>query len=151
MVMPTEELSPAPPKPTLPPFWKGLMRVTFAITLLLFLTPTFYALKYYVADKPREDALRAGTLTDRTLPHADYLLILERHARDAAPAARLQAVSRIGAVLREPYISLKRPIECLSAKATLSELAARDPDSAVRAAASEELGKVAQGGAVIRR
>ena len=93
----------------------------------------------------------AGTLTDPALPHADYLPRLERHARDTDPAARLQAVSRIGAVLREPYISLKRPIECLSAKATLSDLAARDPDPAVRAAASEELGKVAQGGAVIRR
>ena len=149
--MPTEELSPAPPKPTLPPFWKGLMRVTFAVTLLLFLTPTFYALKYYIIDKPREDALQAGTLNDPALPHADYLPRLERHARDADPAARQQAVTRIGTVLREPYISLKRPIECLSAKATLSSLAARDPDPAVRAAASEELGKVAQGGAVIRR
>lgn len=127
------------------------MRVTFAITLLLFLTPTFYALKYYAADKPREDALQAGTLSDPALPHAEYLPRLERHARDANPAVRLQAAGRIGAVLREPYISLKRPIECLSAKATLSELAARDPDPAVRAAASEELGKVAQGGAVIRR
>lgn len=151
MSTPAPATEAAPPKPTLPPFWKGLMRVTFAFTLLLFLTPTFYALKYYALDKPREDTLRAGTLNDSALMHADYLPRLERHARDAAPDARQQAVLRIGTVLREPYISLKRPIECLSAKATLSELAARDPDPAVRAVASNELGKVAQGGAVIRR
>lgn len=127
------------------------MRVTFAVTLLLFLTPTFYALKYYALDKPREDTLQVGTLNDPALPQADYLPRLERHARAASPAVRLQAARRIGAVLGQPYVSLQRPIECLSAKATLSDLAARDPDPAVRAAASEELGKVAQGGAVIRR
>ena len=57
----------------------------------------------------------------------------------------------MGETLRRPGVAYKRPLECLLAKATLADLATKDPDPAVRAEASAELGKVAQGGAVIRR
>lgn len=145
----------APPKPTLPPFWKGLMRVTFAVTLLLFLTPTFYAIKYYMVDKPGEEAyshrihpVMGGPNTD-----LDALPQTVRQAQDRSSdqSTRLWMIEQIGLTLCQPYVSVRRPIECLSAKATLSDLAARDPDPMVQAAASEELGKVALGGAVIRR
>ena len=150
--IPAAEAAP-PPKMTLPPFWKWLMRLTFAITLLLFLTPTFYAIKYYAIDKPREDSY-AKELARTPLvaaPIADALPWFEERAQDRNSDARVPAIRQIGTILRYRNINYWNPIECLSAKATLSELAARDPNPTVRAAASEELGKVAQGGAVIRR
>ena len=76
---------------------------------------------------------------------------MEEQARNGPPAERVSAVRRLGETLSQPYISLKRPLECLSAKAALADSATKDKSPAVRAAASEELGKVAQGGAVIRR
>jgi len=141
---------PAPPKPTLPPFWKWLMRITFAVTMVLFLAPAVYVVKYYALDRPREETL-AAPVPDRAAPQVDYLLALEKRARDTRTGSRPEAVRRMGLILRQPGISYRRPLECLSAKATLAELATKDPDPAVRAEASAELGKVAQGGAVIRR
>ena len=82
---------------------------------------------------------------------ADYLPALEKRARDTRTGSRVAAVRRIGMILQQPGISYERPLECLSAKATLAGLATKDADPAVRAEASAELGKVAQGGAVIRR
>lgn len=143
--------SPTPPKPTLPPFWKWLMRITFAVTMVLFLAPTVYVVKYYALDRPREEALAAATVPDRAAPQADYLPALEKRARDIRTGSRPEMVRRMGLILRQPGISYRRPLECLSAKATLAHLAAKDPDPSVRAEASAELGKVAQGGAVIRR
>ncbi len=148
--MSSQESAP-PPKPTLPPFWKWLMRVTFAVTMTLFLAPAVYVVKYYALDRPREEALAAPPTPDLAAPRADYLLALEKRARNVGAGSRLEVVRRIGLILRDPGISYRRPMECLSAKATLADLAAKDPDAAVRAAASQELGKVAQGGAVIRR
>ncbi len=142
---------PTPPKPTLPPFWKWLMRITFAVTMVLFLTPAVYVVKYYAVDRPREEALAAATVPDRTAPRVDYLLVLEKRARDPRTGSRVEAVKRIGMILQQRGISYRRPLECLSAKATLAALATKDFDPAVRAEASAELGKVAQSGAVIRR
>lgn len=139
------------PKPPLPPFWKWLMRITFAVTMALFLAPAVYVVKYYALDKPREDAIiKSGSVTAGR-EEADFLPLLESHAQNGSTGERLAAVQRIGEALRQPYISVKRPLECLSAKAILADLATHAPDPAVRAAASDELGKVAQGGAVIRR
>ena len=142
---------PTPPKLTLPPFWKWLMRITFAVTMVLFFTPAVYVVKYYAVDRPREEALAAAAVPDRTAPRADYLPALEKQARDTRTSSRLEAVRRIGIILEQPGIGYKRPLECLLAKATLADLATKDPDPSVRVAASVELGKVAQGGAVIRR
>ena len=146
---------PVPPKPTLPPFWKWLMRVTFAVTMVLFLAPTVYIVKYYAIDKPRETE-RMRVTSPFWAPHqmplrADFLPLMEDRARNGLAGERLEAVQRIGETLCQPYASIKRPLECLTAKATLADLATDAPDPAVRAAASEELGKVAQDGAVIRR
>lgn len=129
------------------------MRVTFAVTLLLFLVPTFYVIKYYALDKPREQkyAWELRVMPLAAVPTADALPLFEERAQDRNSGARVTAIRQIGAILRGRGINYWIPIECLSAKATLSSLAARDPNPAVRAAASEELGKVAQGGAVIRR
>ena len=49
-----------PAKPAPPPFWKWLMRVTFAVTMLLFLAPAVCVLKYYGVDKPRAAAKELG-------------------------------------------------------------------------------------------
>jgi len=151
----SSQLSSAPPKPTLPPFWKWLMRVTAVFALALFLVPTVYVVKYYAVDKPREtERVRVTSpfISAQQMPlQAEYLPLMEKHARNGLPGERIPAVNRIGETLRQPYISVKHPLECLSAKATLADIAIHASDSGVRAAASEELGKVAQGGAVIRR
>ncbi len=150
--MPSE---PTPVKLTLPPFWKWLMRGTFAVTMVLFLAPAVYVAKYYAVDKPQEtDRLSAASpfVSARQMPlQAEYLPVMEERARHGPAGERIPAIYCIGEILRQPYISLKRPLECLSAKAALADLAIHAPDPGVRAAASEELGKVAQGGAVIRR
>ena len=140
-----------PPKPTLPPFWKWLMRITFAVTMVLFLAPAVYVVKYYAVDRPREAAIRevpaSAPLT------ADYLSAEAKTAHDLhrPSQTRTAAVHQIGLILRRPGINWQRPLECLTAKATLANLAVKEPDPAVKAAAAEELEKVAQGGAVIRR
>jgi len=142
------------PKPILPPFWKWLMRVTFVVTMALFLAPAVYMVKYYSVDKPREREIVKQGLGENAysrVQDADVLPLLEYRARSGTQAGRLQAVQNLGETLLQPYISVKRPLECLSAKATLADLATKDKDPAVRAAASEALGKVAQSGAIIRR
>jgi hypothetical protein len=142
-------------KPIASPFWKWLMRLTAIFALALFLVPTVYVIKYYAVDKPQETERVHTTspfLFAQQMPlQADFLPLMEERAQNGLPEERLAAVHRIGETLRQPYISVKRPLECLTAKATLADLAVHAPDPAVRAAASEELGKVAQNGAVIRR
>lgn len=137
-----------------------MMRITFAVTMVLFLAPTVYVVKYYAVDRPRESALAALPISDRAASaddlgtaylSADYLPTHEKRARIGLQIARTKAIRNIGSILREPGIGYKRPIECLLAKATLADLAAKDPDLGLRAVASEELEKVAQGGAVLRR
>ena len=147
--------SPTPPKPTLPPFWKWLMRVTFVLTMTLFLAPAFYVVKYYAVDKPREELIVKKFLPSLDGPQMDpdYLLRTSRLAKDShrPTSSRQWSIFEMGYILRHPGVSYKRPLECLLAKATLADLATKDPDPAVRATASLVLGKVAQGGAVIRR
>ncbi len=143
-----------PPKPVLKPFWKWLLRATTAATMLLFLAPTVYVLKYYGFDRPREEALaRQPEMTGGPATDPDALLRASRLAGDVhRPASSRQwAIREIGLTLRRSGVGWKRPLECLTAKATLADIAAKDSDPAVRATASEEIGKVAQEGAVIRR
>ena len=126
------------------------MRITFAVTMVLFLAPAVYVVKYYAVDRPREEAL-AATVSDRSASGVDYLPALGKRAQDPRSGSRPEMIRRMGSILQQPGINYRRPLECLSAKATLAELATKDPDPVVRATASAELGKVAQGGAVIRR
>ncbi len=152
--MPTPTDTPTPPKPTLPPFWKWLMRVTFAVTMVLFLAPTVYVVKYYAVDKPREEAYARQINACACIPQKSLLAIVywERQMQGTDTARRMEAARTVGGLLRLPGASLRYPLECLSAKAALANSAVKDADPAVRTAASEELGKVAQGGgAVIRR
>ena len=131
------------------------MRLTTIFALALFLVPTVYVVKYYTVDKPRETArVQAASpdLSAQQMPlQASYLPLMEDHARRSGSEERLAAVHRIGETLRQPYISVQHPLECLSAKAALADLAVHAPAPDMRAAASDELGKVAQSGAVIRR
>ena len=150
----SSQLSPTPPKPTLPPFWKWLMRITFVVTMALFLAPTVYVVKYYAVDRPREEAFAdRPEMMGGADTNPDALLRASRIARDIhlPTASRQWGILEMGETLRRPGVAYKRPLECLLAKATLADLATKDPDPGVRAEASAELGKVAQGGAVIRR
>lgn len=158
--MSTSESPPAPPKPSASPFWKWLIRITGTIALLLFLTPTFYVIKYYAVDLPRETALVQPRLMHwRSDPDNPDDLLAEAQTARSKPvqtynpeqAYRVAAIHAMGETLRRPGVNWQRPLECLSAKATLAELATKDADPAVKAAASQELGKIAQAGAVIRR
>lgn len=129
------------------------MRVTFAVTMALFLAPTVYVVKYYAVDKPAEEAYIRQLMVCSCYPSLtmNSVAYWERQAADAQAGNRMPAIHALGVILHLPDVGIKRPLECLSAKATLADLAIKDKDPAVRSAASEELGKVAQGGAVIRR
>ena len=70
---------------------------------------------------------------------------------DTDPMWRREAVWAIGESLAQPGVNWHRPLETLTAKATLAQVAASDPDASVRAAAAQTLAQVAQHGAVIRR
>ena len=159
-------MSTAPPaarsKIETPPAWKWLMRVTGTFAMLLFLTPTFYVVKYYALDTPREQKLvKAASTADGNYWNtynsssnlsADDLPALTWIARNAHDWELQQdAIGATESVLLQPRVGWKRPLECLSAKAALSEIATKDSSPEVRQAASAALGKVAQGGAVIRR
>lgn len=139
--------------PTLPPFWKWLMRVTFGVTMALFLAPTVYVVKYYAVDKPAEEAYVRQLATCSCLPSltTNAVIYWERQANNVQAGNRMPAIHALGVILHLPAAQIERPLECLSAKATLADLAVKDKNPAVRAASSEELGKVAQSGAVIRR
>ncbi|MGI4790704.1 MAG: hypothetical protein ACRYFS_17885 [Janthinobacterium lividum] len=147
--------TPMPPKTTLPPFWNWLMRLTAVFALALFLVPTVYVVKYYAVDKPRETEQTKATNPRWPIElaplQAAYLPLMEERAETGSTEERMAAIHRMGETLRQPYISVKRPLECLTAKATLADLATHASAPSVRMAASDELGKVAQGGAVIRR
>ena len=141
------------PKPTLPPFWKWLMRVTFAVTMVLFLAPTVYVIKYYAVDKPAEEAYARQMNVCECVPQKSVVAVVywEGEAKDTQFDNRRAAIQTLGKMLRTPGVNVWCPLECLSAKATLADLATEDKNPLVRAAASEELGRVAQAGAVIRR
>ena len=152
--MPPDAPLPPPPKPVMPASWQWTLRVTGLVTILLFLTPTFYVVKYFAADLPREKTLaQPGRMAWQDDPYNPDDLLAEADAAktDPNPKDRVAAIQLMGETLRRAGVNWKRPMECLSAKATLADLAARDPDSQVRAAASKQLGLVAQGGVVIRR
>ena len=151
--MSSPELQPIPPKPSAPPALQWLMRVTGIVALLLFLTPTMYVVKYYAVDLPREKALTGPHVLEALQAgDPDALYYFTAQARQASdPVTRWSDIRGIGSLLRQPGIGWKRPLECLSAKATLAELATKDADPTVRAAASAELSQVAQTGAVIQR
>ena len=68
-----------------------------------------------------------------------------------AQAERVPAIRAMGETLALPGVDWRRPMECVSAKAALADLAAKDADPAVRAAASKELVKLARGGATLQR
>lgn len=130
------------------------MRITFVLSMVLFLAPAVYVVKYYAFDRPREEALvKWPHILGGPETNPDWLLRASHEAEDKhlGTDARQRAIWEIGLTLLRPGVSYKRPLECLLAKATLADLAAKDPDPAIRAAAAAELGKVAQGGAVIRR
>ena len=129
------------------------MRVTFAVTMALFLAPTVYVIKYYSVDKPAEEAYIRQLMVCSCTPSLtmNSVAYWERQAADAQAGNRMPAIHALGVILHFPNVGIKRPLECLSAKATLSDIAVHAKDPAARAAASEELGRVAQGGAVIRR
>ena len=82
----------------------------------------------------------------------DNLLLQARVARgDADPLWRREAVWALGQTLTERGIMVRRPLETLTAKETLAEVAERDPEPSVQAAAAQTLGRVEQQGAVVQR
>lgn len=107
--------------------------------------------KYIYSQQAFDDAVQAKyTLLEPNTP--DNLLLQAKVAqRDADPLWRREAVWALGETLSAPDITLRRPLEALTGKATLAAVATRDPNPSVRAAASATLGQIAQRGAVIQR
>ncbi len=142
----------------MPASWQWLLRITGAVALLLFLTPTFYVVKYYSLDLPHEQAkAKIVSASDykfagkNNLTADDMPALTKILHNDNDWEAREAAVGGLETVLLQPGIGWKRPLECLSAKAALAEVAAKDTNPTIRQEASSALANVAQGGAVIRR
>ncbi len=134
------------------------MRLSGAAALLLFLLPTFFVVKFYALDQPRalsranqplspsaKAALMASHDPDAMLQQAHLL----RH--DPDPVWRSAAASALETSVQMPGRGWQRPLETLTAKASLAEAAAQDTDANVRATASAALHEIARHGAVIRR
>jgi len=123
---------------------------TFGLRLLL--PKGGNALKQYVySQQAFDDAIQAKYALLEPVS-ADNILLQEKVARqDADPMWRREAVWALGTTLETPGIGWQRPLETLTAKATLAEAAVRDPEPSIREAAQAMLGEVARRGAVIRR
>ena len=159
--MPLADTLPTPPiKPTASPFWTWMLRLSGTLAIALFLTPSFYVVKYYAFDLPREKAI-AVPISSRWFAdpqNPDSLLAEVQAAKQPAPEAagqgqsyRIQAIRDLGKTLRMSGMGWRRPMESLSAKAALAELASHCVDPKVKAAAAEELRKLALGGATLQR
>jgi hypothetical protein len=152
-----------PSKPAMPTSWQWVLRITGAIAILLFLTPTVYVVKYYAIDLPREQKLahevsnvntgaygfRHSSFIGCTADELPAIIWCVQNSKD--PQTKEDAVAAIQTVLLQPGVGWKRPIECLLAKAALANTAAKDTNPTIRQEASSALAKVAQGGVVIRR
>ena len=158
--MPDTEQAPASTKPSMPAGQKAFLRVSGVIAMALFLLPTFYVIKYYALDRRREATLVAAeraavvksSFTLPSSPTADDLPVLADYVRRATSTTdRVNAVRAMGGLLQNTSLSFQRPMECVQAKSALADVAAHDADRAVRMAAQDEIGKIAQGGVVLRR
>jgi hypothetical protein len=146
----------------------AFMWVSGILALALFLVPTGYVVKYYVVDNGPETARASGLdLTTRSTGSnravtakramigdngvGNVALLVRVLEQDPDPAWRLLAVDSLAAVLARPHVDYLYPMECLSAKAALSNAAVADADPSVRSAASDAIEKVAEHGAVIVR
>lgn len=107
--------------------------------------------KYVYSQQAFDDAVQSKyALLEPNTP--DNLALQAKVAQhDVDPMWRREAVWALGETLAVPNLTLRRPLESLTAKATLAAVATRDPDPSVRAAASATLGQVAQRGVVIQR
>ena len=120
------------------------------LRLLLTLRPP--ALRRYVdAQQAYADHVQAK-FAAVTADDPDNLLLQERVASgDADPLWRREAVWALGQTLAGRGVLVRRPLETLTAKATLAEVSEHDPEPSVRAAAAQTLGQVMQQGAVVQR
>ncbi|MGO8672729.1 MAG: hypothetical protein ACLQVD_15360 [Capsulimonadaceae bacterium] len=153
------------------------MRVSGVVAMILFLLPSFYVVKYYAVDRARETAIvrriapddlspRPGTTSANVAQkwsairsvnqrvNADDLPLLVAIAQNETGdqvRLRLAALDALGNILRRLAINVERPLEAVQAKSAIAGLAESEPNPTVRTAAQNALGKIARGGAVIRR
>ena len=122
------------------------------IGLRLLLTSRPPALRQYVdAQQAYADQVQAK-FAAVTAGDPDNLLLQERVASgDADPLWRREAVWALGQTLTGRGVLVRRPLETLTAKATLAAVSEHDPEPSVRAAAGRTLGQVMQQGAVVQR
>ncbi len=119
---------------------------------LALLSPRAKNLQAYVdAQEQYKEAIEAKYARLEADTPDNLLLQAKTAEHDADPMWRREAVWALGATLALPGVNWRRPLETLSAKATLAQVAARDPDPTLRAAAAQTLGQIAQHGAVIQR
>lgn len=136
------------------------MRISGTLAIALFLTPSFYVVKYYALDLPREKAIaEAGSVKWLADPQNPDSMMAEVQAAKqqsaqtavAGQSYRIEAIRQMGKTLRLPGMGWRRPMESLSAKAALAELASHCVDPNVKSAAAEELRKLAIDGATLQR
>jgi hypothetical protein len=139
-----------------PPFWMWMFRIAGIACLVTLLTPTFYLIKYAAFDYPKEaeiaDTKRSTlqTLSAPTFPRGTSWYIKSAEGKENANVRQL-AVERLGNLAASTKYQITYPVECLHAKLALEQVAASDPDPAVRKIARSTLIAVAEHGAVVSR
>lgn len=84
-------------------------------------------------------------LLEQTTP--DNIALQEKIAQhDADPMWRREAVWALSATINAPTVGWRRPLEAMTGKVALAHIATHDSDETVRLAASDALGRIAQGG-----
>ena len=158
---PTPSLKGREARPAMSTGQKMFLRFSGVLAMALFLLPTFYVVKYFALDSGRENdlaniartAIKNGMAVK--LPASatpDELPMLAEIAREGkSTKQRVEAIDLMGGELQRRSLSFERPMECVLAKSMLADIAAHDTDAAVRSAAQDEIGKIAQSGVVVRR
>ncbi|WP_125206305.1 hypothetical protein [Capsulimonas corticalis] len=148
-------------RPPLPKPLQWILRITGVTALILFLTPTVYVVKYCFWDSPRESKIASQWRTQKKDPallqklsstDPDNVALAMQTAQKHPDAQwRLAAVQSLGAMLAVHDVTYRRPMEVVTAKATLGQVAVHDADANVRTVASDIIGAIAKNGAVVRR
>lgn len=143
-------------KPLMPAGLKKFNRIVSTVTLLMFIAPSVYLMKYYVFDKPREDAIISRYHNNHALPlsaggNPDYVPLLIDISKNDGTDNKGIALRALGKQLTQPYASLRRPMESFMGKVALSDIAANEKDIEIKKTAQEALEKVLQTGVVIKR
>ena len=92
-------------KPQMPASWRWMLRITGTLGMLLFLTPTFFVIKYYLSDRPREAARARQVSLARLAPTASLDSIAPPLQPTASGNAALYYTKAIQSFANRAYLA----------------------------------------------